>query len=179
MAMDEQSFWELIDDARVSAGDDDEAFLKHLERELTELPPNAIEGFRDRLDDAVRQSYRWDLWAAAYIINGGASDDEFEYFRAWLISRGRTVFDAALQEPASLEPFIPDRSDWTAQFEEFLYLPVYVYEQKTGREVPLPDALDDPDASMEPLGEPWDEETVEELFPGLAEQAKRRFSANT
>jgi len=36
------------------------------------------------------------------LINGGCSDDGFFYFRAWLISRGQKVYDAALQNPDSL-----------------------------------------------------------------------------
>jgi hypothetical protein len=29
------------------------------------------------------RSYRNDLWAAGYLINGGCSDDGFDYFRGW------------------------------------------------------------------------------------------------
>ena len=36
-------------------------------------------------------SYRWDLWGAAYLANGGCSDDGFDYFRGWLIGQGRKV----------------------------------------------------------------------------------------
>lgn len=34
------------------------------------------------------KTYDWDLWGAAYLINGGASDDGFDYFRGWLLSQG-------------------------------------------------------------------------------------------
>ena len=36
----------------------------------------------DQLSD---QAYRTDVWAAAYLINGGASDVGFYYFRCWLV----------------------------------------------------------------------------------------------
>jgi len=59
-----------------------------------------------------------------------------------------------------------------------LYLPVYVLEQKTGDEVPLPEPFETTEEIevVEPAGEPWDEATVDELYPGLARQAKARFS---
>ena len=105
--MQEETFWEFIDEAREESGNDEERFLEALERGLMELPPNAIEGFRERLDDVLARAYRWDLWAVAYIINGGASDDGFQYFRAWLISRGQRVFEQALKDPRGLETFVP------------------------------------------------------------------------
>jgi hypothetical protein len=172
----EETFWELVDEARDDASNDDERFLEVLEKGLMALPPNAIEGFRECLDDVLARAYRWDLWAAAYIINGGASDDGFQYFRAWLISRGRGVFEQALADPAGLEMFVPNDPEWLAEFEEMLYLPVYVLEQKTGEEVPLPEPLETTEEIVAPKGEPWDESTVETLFPGLARQAKARLS---
>jgi len=174
--MNEDTFWELIDEARDEAGQDDERFLRVLETSLMALPPNAIEDFRARLDEALARAYHWDLWAAAYIINRGASDDGFQYFRAWLVSRGRSVFEQALEDPAGLETFVPDDPDWLAEFEELLYLPVYVLEQKTGEEVPLPEPLETTEEITEPEGEPWDESTVEARFPALARQAKARLS---
>ncbi len=35
----------------------------------------------------------------AYIINGGCSDDGFDYFLGWLIAKGRKYFEAALVNP--------------------------------------------------------------------------------
>ncbi len=131
--MTEETFWKIVDEARADAYDDDEAFLRGLENSLMELPPNAIEGFRDRLDDIVRSAFRWDLWAAAYIINRSASEDGFEYFRGWLVSRGRSVYEGALHNPETLTDLVPLDSEWFAEFEEFLYLPIYTLEQKTGK----------------------------------------------
>lgn len=174
--MDEETFWELVDEARAEAGSDDELFLRTLQSGLLELPPNAIEGFRDRLDEMLARAYRWDLWAAAYIINGGCSDDAFEYFRGWLVSRGRVIFEAALLDPETLSGLVPADPDWVAEFEEILYLPVYTLEQKTGQEVPLPDPLEAPENTTEPEGEPWDEQSVDSLFPALSRQASERLS---
>ena len=175
--MDEETFWEIVDEARAEAYDDDEVFLRGLESSLIELAPNAIESFRDRLDDVMQTAFRWDLWAAAYIINGGASEDGFEYFRGWLVSRGRSVFEGALLDPESLAELVPLDSERLAEFEEVLYLPVYALEQKTGTEVPLPDPLETPENHVAPKGERWNEEDVHTLFPKLSQRAKRRFQS--
>jgi hypothetical protein len=50
----------------------------------------------------MADSYRNLLWAAAYLINGGCSDDGFESFRCWLIVQGRTVFERSVADPDTL-----------------------------------------------------------------------------
>ncbi|MEV7233888.1 DUF4240 domain-containing protein [Streptomyces sp. NPDC051020] len=46
--------------------------------------------------------YRWDVWAAAYLIGGGCSDDSFMDFRAGLIALGRDWYERAAACPDSL-----------------------------------------------------------------------------
>jgi hypothetical protein len=48
------------------------------------------------------ESYRWDLWGAAYQINRGCSDDSFDYFRGWLMAQGQTVWESAVADPDTL-----------------------------------------------------------------------------
>jgi Protein of unknown function (DUF4240) len=50
----------------------------------------------------MAQFYRLALWGAAYLINGGCSDDGFDYFRGWLLSQGHATWQAALADPDSL-----------------------------------------------------------------------------
>jgi hypothetical protein len=50
----------------------------------------------------MAHSYTNPLWAAAYLINGGCSDDGFEYFRGWLIAQGREVFERVVADPDAL-----------------------------------------------------------------------------
>ncbi|MCF2533984.1 DUF4240 domain-containing protein [Yinghuangia soli] len=51
------------------------------------------------LSDAA---YRWDAWAAAYLIGGGCSDDSFIDFRAGLTLQGRDWYERALVNPDNL-----------------------------------------------------------------------------
>ena len=48
------------------------------------------------------KSYTSDLWAAAYIVMGGCSDDCFDYFRAWVLYLGKKSYVAAIENPETL-----------------------------------------------------------------------------
>ena len=73
------------------------------------------------------EAYFWGLWGVAYLVNGGCSDDGFEYFRNWLVLQDRDVFEAAVRHPDSLADVVdPDEEDyececrpaWDAWFEK-------------------------------------------------------------
>ena len=48
-------------------------------------------------------AYRTDVWALAYLLRGGCSDDSLDAFRGWLILQGRKVFEATLADPDSFD----------------------------------------------------------------------------
>jgi hypothetical protein len=48
-------------------------------------------------------------------MNGGCSDDGFEYFRAWLLAQGRDTFEKALEDPDTLAAL----EDPEGELEEF------------------------------------------------------------
>lgn len=74
-----------------------------LRHALRALPSEKILAFDRRCLDYFRRSRTWSLWGAAGLIHDGAPDDTFDYFRSWLIGRGRAVFEAALRDPDSLD----------------------------------------------------------------------------
>lgn len=47
----------------------------------------------------MRRSYDADLWAAAYVINDGCSQEEFLNFRSWLLLQGQAIFRKTVQDP--------------------------------------------------------------------------------
>lgn len=108
------------------------------------------------------EAYRWDLWAAAYIIGGGCSDDGFMDFRATLISHGREIYEQALEDPESLADLGKMDEDYWF-YEGYQYVPSEVAEEMSGeapdRYAPAPD---------EPSGDEWDEDSVERMYPRLA-----------
>jgi hypothetical protein len=101
--VNKQEFWTVIEQARADVGScDAEAIAERAAELLAVLSPEQIAAAAQPLWDLMADSYHGDLWAAAYLINGGASDDGFEYFRGWLITQGREVFERAVADPDSL-----------------------------------------------------------------------------
>lgn len=92
-SMSPKEFWAVIDTCRTSPD---------LERRLVELGFDTVVSFARTNLWLTRRAYSYDLWAAAYTIRGGCSDDSFMDFRDWLISRGQDVYEAAMADPESL-----------------------------------------------------------------------------
>jgi hypothetical protein len=162
-----QQFWKLIDTAAKKAKSDSEQFMELISESLSELTPEDLIAFKQFQNEEMDRAYTWDLWGAAYIINGGASDDGFEYFRAWLMSRGSEAWEAALKDADSLASLKNVPQD-ECELEEFLYASVDAYEQQTGDNLydKLPTGKETPN---HPAGERWDEDgdDLAERFPKL------------
>ena len=163
--MDITQFWAIIAAVHSVSGADLDARVDNLASRLEELPPVEIASFETHFNTLHRQAYRWDLWGAAYVINGGCSDDGFTDFRSWLISEGRKTYEAALQSPDSLADLAPIDD---ASLEEFAYVASQVYEHKTGADIFSLDELKSaPPQARSPEGSPWREEELPRLFPRL------------
>ena len=134
--MDTEGVWRLVEQARADTGGDDaEAVAARMTALLAQREPAEIVAFVQPLWDLLIASYRADLWAAAYMINGGASDDGFDYFRGWLLTRGRSRFERALVDPAGA-------TEGASRFgglecEAILSVPADANRRATGRELPL------------------------------------------
>ncbi|WP_371549225.1 DUF4240 domain-containing protein [Streptomyces sp. NBC_00554] len=96
--MDTEAFWYVLDAAK----EGDEPLGVAVSDHLSTLPAEEILAFErrfSRLRDAV---FRWDVWAAAYLIGGGCSDDRFSDFTAGLVALGREWYERAAACPDSL-----------------------------------------------------------------------------
>jgi hypothetical protein len=104
-------FWEHIQKSRRV---DPDAHAERLEKRLEKLPPDEILDFIHWWDMMMREAYQWNLWGAAYLINGGCSDDGFHYFCNWLVIQGRDIFQKAVTNPDSLADVVdPDEEvEW-------------------------------------------------------------------
>lgn len=159
--MDKPKFWKMIDDSRTNAHGDFGLQIELLRKRMRDLPPNEIVSFQALFSDLLIDSYRWDLWAAAYLINGGCSDDGFHYFRSWLISKGESVYENALSDPESLTKVITgeDRKHG-CELESFEYVASEVWQEKTGKERgEFPHSRRRQPRS--PRGEEWNEDRTE------------------
>jgi len=134
-----------------------------MEQLLGALPTSEVNRFLLIFRDQFWRAYRRDLWAAAYIIAAGCSDDGFTDFRNWLISMGRDVFTRALADPESLVSVARAPGVEDVFFEEFGYVADSVLEER-GEE---PGDEADRPLPSEPLGEKWSERELPRRFPQL------------
>lgn len=131
--LDESIFWNIIDASLKSSKsqDDQETFLV---KEIEKLTPKEIIGFRLRTDTLLFDTYTSEMWCAGYVMNGGCSDDAFEYFRNWIISRGKDIFYAAKENPDSLISECIEGEDYYS-FEGFWYVALTAFTNKTGKDL--------------------------------------------
>ena len=94
--MDEDRFWSLIEKSKQSS-EDLEDFAENLTTELKQMTSTDIIGFHLREQKLRFDSYTSELWCAGYIMNGGCSDDSFEYFRCWIIAQGKDAYYSSLK----------------------------------------------------------------------------------
>jgi hypothetical protein len=164
--MDPRQFWQLIERSKAESEGDCYMQADALTLILLELPAKAIVAFDRLFAHYSDQAYRNDLWAAAYIINRGCSDDGFEYFRRWLIGQGEAVYTAALRDPESLlsvvKPQIEGAPYLGYECEPLGHVADQVYAQKTGSVMPR-----HPRPELELIGEDWDDEDLPAMFPKL------------
>ncbi len=178
MLMELDRFWSIIEESRSDfdpsrpntiRDGNMSAQLARLRTVLSQLEPCDLRAFSNRFSELHHSAYRWDLWAAGYIIEGGCSDDGFTDFRYWLISMGRTVFDAALADAESLAEVAFAPGIECTQFEEFGYVADQVLNEK--------EILDDDTGLMtfqhpnSPVGDKWHYEDLAARFPKLTTAA--------
>lgn len=175
--MDEEQFWAIVQTAVDEAGDDEDEYLEVVKRELSKLSLKEMIGFRLRTDKLLYDSYTSEMWCAGYLMNGGCSDDGFEYFRLWVISRGRKVYEAAMANPDNLIDYIDDDAEMDFfEFELFWYVALEAFEEAVDAE--LYDYVDDDNFKTCEGNYPnfefnWEEdepESMQKLCPRLFEK---------
>ena len=99
--MTETDFWKLIDSVRHSVSTDTEMPALLVDR-LKRLSIQEIIDFGRLWRAASIAAYDEHVWAAAYAVLEGCSDDTFSDFREWLIAQGRARYEGVLANPDSL-----------------------------------------------------------------------------
>ncbi|MEP5254108.1 MAG: DUF4240 domain-containing protein [Winogradskyella arenosi] len=162
--MDSQMFWEMISISKANSSGDYEQQQLELKKELLKRSATDILEFDNKFRTLRGEIYDWNFWAAAYIINGGCSDDCFSDFRGWLIGQGKAVFESAIQNVENLAE-LKDTND--GDWEGLSYVPFEAYEQKTGKD--LPAGIRE---NFEITGEEWSEDgdDLKNKFPKLWEK---------
>jgi Protein of unknown function (DUF4240) len=146
-------FWAVIGRATADRPASPAEVAKRAAADLATRDPEEIVAWGRHLDKVMVASGTQDLWAAAYLINGGCSEEGFDNFRGWLIAHGREAVARSVQSPDWLAemPAVRAAADNGAVFEahEVLAVASEAYAQATGSALPegerpatRPDAAD-------------------------------------
>jgi hypothetical protein len=151
--MDVNEYWQLVARARHAASDaaNIDEVAEQLQALLKTLDLGQIKEAAEACIKLSRDAYSWKLWGAAYLINGGCSDDGFDYFIGWLVGQGREVYTNALIDPDGLAEILTEEDADSVECEAMLSAAAAAYKDLTGSYdmglgmLPLPD-----------LGPGWD-----------------------
>jgi hypothetical protein len=129
MAVDR--FWEILE-ATIAPTREEQ--LERFKVELQRLSVTDLVEFTKRFFELKDAVYDWDLWLVVWLCRGGmCSDDGFTYFRSWLLSRGRALYERARQDP---DGFVEDLAQVENPFfETFDYALGDIYREKVTREI--------------------------------------------
>lgn len=196
MALTDDDCWRIVELARAASGGEIERQTAFVVAQVRTRPIDEILRFntwvRQRMEAACEHPL---LIAVSWIFGahdlGNVSGDTWEYFRGWLVARGRRDYEAVLANPDALADLF-EGIDGFGDGEPLEYSGVYAYWAALGGEAALsvgpyayrpPTGAEAPDELYEPsLIETWpawpaaDELTPDKLiarFPKLY----RRFGA--
>jgi hypothetical protein len=88
--LSEEEFWDVVGEPAVDTEQAEQITQRLVERGL-----DVAYSWDDMLSAHLAELERWDLFTIAWIIGSAASDDTFLYFRLWVVSRGRSLFELA------------------------------------------------------------------------------------
>jgi hypothetical protein len=159
-----EQVWKIVDGVHAASKGDMDTKCQLLGKELRKLTAEEVWSFAERFGDCDARAYTWELWAAAYIIGGGCSDDSFSDFRATLISMGQSTFERVVEFPEALIDL--DLDEDNAFYEGYQYVAAEVYEEITGDEMPVQSKPH----PKEPSGKEGKEDEVATIYPELAKK---------
>jgi Protein of unknown function (DUF4240) len=166
MTTDDERWWNLVDRARQEA-EEPQARAALLVDWLSRLDVDEIVAFDRFFLERVNEAYRTELWEVAYIMNGGCSDDGFDYFLGWLVSEGKQRYSAALADPrAAADGVGPDDEPFAC--EEMWGAACRAFAARTDQSIETYYEQHAPRVPRSDIGEPFDEDTVGERYPEVA-----------
>ncbi len=166
ISIDEEAFWTLIEKSKLSSASNEEQ-EEHMIALLSQLAAEDVREFAGFFQSKMVELYRWDLWAIAYIIHSGCSDDSFKEFRAWLIAQGREFYNQAIMHPEFIgEQLSPAAAQDGDAFHDFDLVAGPIYEEKTGYDMHIVN----PREPRHPVGYSWNDEELPSIFPSVCKK---------
>jgi hypothetical protein len=138
--MPENDFWAIIKRTHEEGNRNYQLQCQLLTDYLETLTSDEIIQFDRTFGVLMARSYSFRLREPVYSVNGGCSDDAFEYFRSWLIGQGKNKFYWTLKYPRLL--FLVGVKELIERYEGLAYCAYDAYKNKTGQELPTRDEIE-------------------------------------
>jgi len=161
--MPEAVYWKLIE-ASLQHTETLEDQEEYLSEALEAMMPEQLAGFKLRTDQLLMDSYSSPLWCAAYLMKGGCGEEDFTFFRCWLISRGQKIYTIGIQHPDDIAFAVQTNINSAFDFEALQTLPEAIFKKKTDQE--LNTAIDYTQVHTRPEDYPSLEINWREQVPG-------------
>ncbi|GIF51970.1 uncharacterized protein DUF4240 [Asanoa ferruginea] len=163
--MNEEGFWQIVDECRLAAGPDTERVAQLILRRLRALSEQEILDYEELWFRAQDEAFTWPIRNAASLLFGGVDDEDFMLVQDWIVSHGRAVLERVKTDPDRLVELMADRHN--ARIDWFCGLPVEAHIARLG----CPPAMDDRPGPAELAGaaiDLTDEREVRRCFPRIA-----------
>lgn len=174
--MTKKTFWQLINTSLQKSNLERQA--NYLVKELSKLSKKDLASFENIYNRFDNACYTWNLWAAAYTIHRGCSDDSFTDFRAWLIARGEIVYTKALVSSDSLSALSRKKLEQSKNGEYFLFLASKVYGDVYHKNIADDKNIKSFKIKTTPSGREWEEgniKALEKINPTLFRMFKNQW----
>lgn len=132
--MNEDEFWDLIEKTKQESYGNCSSQTELLIKILSEKSIEEILDYTKNFWKLFLQSYTSELWAMAHILNGGCSNDTFDYFRGWLIAQGRNLYEIFMKHPDEVADLTNNKMELFNECEFIIGVSRDVYIKKTGNE---------------------------------------------
>jgi len=101
LAMTRENFWKYIAEAHKKEKDNN-GRMNYLVEKLSNKSYEEIFSFGIIVDEIMLESYNQKLWCASYLLNGDTREESFDFFRLWLISQGKKIYNDVMKNPDNL-----------------------------------------------------------------------------
>ena len=128
--IDKNSFWKIIEYSKELSPKNKELQIDILIDILKEIETEKLVVFRKIREYYYKKSYTSNLWAIAYMLNNGCSDDGFDYYINWLISEGKQKYYDLQENPEKIVEKYNSRDEINGYSEDFGLIETIAFEKK-------------------------------------------------
>lgn len=136
--VDDETFWRIVDAARVRGGGDPYTMADVLKSDFTRAGDDTLRAFQHKFIEASTRLYTWRHWDAAEMICGYASDDFFTDWRSWVIALGHETFSRVAENPDNLADVTDLSASCDGGSEFFGAAAGIIYDQRHGDDNDFP-----------------------------------------